>query len=191
MGTPTHPKPVKLFAALLANSAELFRSAEGDLAGLLGSIDSRSRTLPWEVTDYYCKEMGSGLLRRFVSFSPLISPEVLPEIKLGTQGLEEKYRRIEDEKRGRRVNIDPGYLDAGKVVLASTKDASHRICLRSGIYAETTLLFHDGSFHPYGHTYPDYLWPETRSFFAALRSLYLSQLRQSAGGGREGQGKNP
>jgi len=180
MGTPTHPKPVKLFAALLSNQADLFGSVEGDLVGLLGPIDSSTRTLPWEVTDYYCEEMGSGLLRRFVSFSPLISPEVLPEIKLGTQGLEEKYRRIEDEKRGRRVNIDPGYLDAGKVVLASTKDASHRICLRSGIYAETTLLFHDGSFHPYGHAYPDYLWPETLSFFAALRSLYLSQLRQSA-----------
>jgi hypothetical protein len=191
MGTPTEPKPVKLFAALLANSAELFHSTERDLASLLGSIDSSSQTLPWEVTNYYSEEMGAGLLRRFVSFSPLMAPEALPEIKLATQGLEEKYRRIEVDRRGRRVNIDPGYLDVGKAVLASTKGASHRIYLRSGIYAETTLLFRDGSLQPYEHTYPDYLWPEARSFFAALRALYLSQLRQLASGSRETQGRSP
>lgn len=178
MGTPREPKPVKLFVALLSRHEELFSSVEGDLKALFGSIDSASGPLPWAVTDYYEKEMGSGLLRRFVSFGPLIPPERLPEIKLRTQGWEENYQWMEGVKRGRRINIDPGYLDAGKVVLASTKNASHRIYLRSGIYGETTLLFHSGSFHPFAYTYPDYLWPETIAFFSELRSLYLNQLRQ-------------
>lgn len=176
---PKEPKPVKLFAALLSNHGELFPSVEGDLKTLFGSLDSARGPSPWEVTDYYEEEMGSGLLRKFVSFGPLISPERLPEIKLRTQVLEENYQWTKGEKRGRRINIDPGYLDAGKVVLASTKDASHRIYLRSGIYGETTLFFHSGSFRPFAHTYRDYLWPETFSFFAALRTLYLSQLKQS------------
>ena len=32
----------------------------------------------------------------------------------------------------RQVNIDPGYLTEAKVVLATTKDYSHRICRRAG-----------------------------------------------------------
>ena len=177
MGTPKEPKPVKLFIALLSRHKELFSSVDRDLSALFGSIDSTSGPLPWTVTDYYKEEMGPGLLRRFVSFTPLISPEKLPEIKLTTQELEGNYQWVEAGKRGRRVNIDPGYLDVGKVVLASTKSASHRIYLGYGICGEITLLFHDGSFHPFVYTYPDYLWPETLSFFTSLRSLYLKQLK--------------
>ena len=178
MGIPKEPKPAKYFVALLTADAELLSSVQGDLRVLLGAVDSSSPTLPWAVTDYYEKEMGSGLLRSFVSFVPLVSPERLPEVKLKTHELEEKYQWGESEKKGRTVNIDPGYLDSGKVVLASTKNASHRIYLSSGIYGEATLLYHGGSFHPFAYTYPDYLWPETLSFFTALRSLYLNQLKR-------------
>jgi hypothetical protein len=76
------------------------------------------------------------------------------------------------------VNLDPGYLEAGKLVLASTKNASQRIYLRAGIYAEATLLYYEGAFHGCSYTYPDYLWPQTLAFFIRLRALYLQQLRQ-------------
>ena len=79
---------------------------------------------------------------------------------------------------GRRVNIDPGYIEAGKLVLASTKNASQRIYLRSGIYAEATLLYYEGEFHGCSYTYPDYLWPETLAFLTRLRAIYLQQLRK-------------
>jgi len=179
MGIPKEPKPVKLFMALLSRDPEVFPLVEGRLSGVFGPMDSFSATLPWETTDYYEEEMGSGLLRKFVSFAPLISPEKLPETKLKTHGLEQGCLWSEGERKGRKINIDPGYVDVGKVVLASTKDAAHRIYLRSGIYGEATLLFHGGSFHPFDYTYPDYLWPETLAFFTALRSLYLNQLRES------------
>jgi hypothetical protein len=113
----------------------------------------------------------------------LASPANLAEIKLQTQRVEEKYRTL--EQNGRKVNVDPGYLEAGKVVLASTKNAGHRIYLQSGIYGEVALVYYDGAFQACLHTYPDYLWAETRSFLTSLRSVYLDQLRQPSGSNRE------
>jgi hypothetical protein len=179
MGSPKEPKPVKLFVALLSRDRELFLAAEKELAALFGPAESASASLPWAVTGYYETEMGSALLRKFVSFVPLVSPGELAEIKLKTQGLEERYQWNEGERKGRRINIDPGYLDAGKIVLASTKGALHRVYLGSGIYGEVTLLYRNGSFAPLPYTYPDYLWPETLAFFTGLRALYLSQLKQA------------
>ncbi len=178
MGTPGEPKPVKYFVALLSVNADLLAAVESDLALILGSIDSHSAVLPWTVSKFYEKEMGPGLWRRFISFAPLISPEKLADMKLATQQLEKKFRSANPPEFGRRVNLDPGYLEAGKVVLASTKNASHRIYLRSGIYAEATLLYYDGGFHESSYTYPDYLWPSTLDFFSSTRSLYLRQLKQ-------------
>lgn len=179
MGTPIEPKSVKLLVALLCNHDSLFPSVEGELRALFGSIDTASLIYRWTVSSYYEKEMGPGLLRRFVSFGPLISPDRLPEIKAMAHDVEAIHYWVEGDRRGRKVNIDPGYLEASKVVLASTKNASHRIYLRSGIYGEATLTFYDGHFQPCPYTYPDYRWPETLSFFSDLRQLYLRQLTQS------------
>jgi Domain of unknown function (DUF4416) len=179
MGTPGDPKPAKYFVGLLSSDIDLLNSVETDLAVIFGAIDARSETLPWNLSKFYENEMGAGLLRRFVSFSQLDSPGNLPDIKLKTQLVEEKYRWAVSERKGRRVNIDPGYLEAGKVVLASTKNAGHRIYLKSGIYGETTLLYFDGAFRACPHTYPDYLWAETLVFLTSLRSVYLGQLRKA------------
>ena len=83
--------------------------------------------------------MGPKILRKFVSHLPLIQPDRLAEIKIISQELEMAHLRVKGGKKGRQVNIDPGCLDASKVVLATTKDASHRIYLSSGIYGEATL----------------------------------------------------
>lgn len=178
MGIPSEPKPAKYFVALLSSGLEHLTSAENDLVSVLGSIDARSETLPWVVSSFYEKEMGPRLLRRFVSFAPLLSPEKLAEVKLATQQVEERNRDTTMNPFGRRVNLDPGYIEAGKLVLASTKNASQRIYLRSGIYAEATLLYYEGKFHGCSYTYPDYLWPETLAFLNRLRAIYLQQLRE-------------
>lgn len=178
MGIPSEPKPAKYFVALLSSDLEHLTSAENELVSVLGSIDARSETLPWVVSSFYEKEMGPRLLRRFVSFAPLLSPEKLAEVKLATQQVEERNRDTTMNPFGRRVNLDPGYIEAGKLVLASTKNASQRIYLRSGIYAEATLLYYEGKFHGCSYTYPDYLWPETLAFLSRLRAIYLQQLRE-------------
>jgi hypothetical protein len=177
MGIPVDPKPAKYFVGLLSSDIVLLDSVETDLTALLGPVDGRSETLPWNLSRFYEDEMGTGLLRRFVSFSRLISPGNLADIKLQAQEVEKKYRWSGPGREGRRVNIDPGYVEAGKVVLASTKDAGHRIYLRSGIYGEATLLYYDGAFQASPRTYRDYLWTETLAFLTALRSAYLDQLR--------------
>ncbi len=177
MGIPRKPKPAKYFVALLSPNQEYLSGVENDIINLLGAIDYRSPTVSWTASRFYEREMGPKLLRQFVSFEPLRSPEKLAEVKLATQQLEEKHRRLEMQPSGRKVNIDPGYVEAGKVVLASTKNASQRIYLRSGIYAEATLLYYEGGFHGCSYTYPDYLWPETLAFLTSLRSIYLKQLR--------------
>lgn len=159
---------------MLSSDADLLAATRADLSPILGDSDAISEIVPWTASNFYQTEMGPGLLRCFVSFSTLRSPEDLAAIKLETQRLEDVHR---GPGGGRRVNLDPGYLDAYKVVLASTKNAGQRIFLRAGIYGEATLLYHDGSFHGLEYTYRDYLWPPTLAFFAKLRTDYLAQLR--------------
>lgn len=178
MGIAREPKPAKYFVALLSWSLEHLSRAEIDLAAILGAVDGRSESLSWNVSSFYEKEMGAGLLRRFISFERLASPEKLAEVKLATQQWEGNNRGSLAGPCGRQVNLDPGYIEAGKLVLATTKNASHRIYLRAGIYAEATLLYYNGGFHGCPYTYPDYLWPQTLEFFTRLRALYLQQLRE-------------
>ena len=177
MGTPKEPRPAKYFVALLSSNTDLLTAVESDLSAILGTVDARSEIVSWTVSRFYEEEMGRGLLRRFLSFSALRSPGELAAIKLQTQEIEDKHRDKTAKPPGRRVNLDPGYLEAGKVVLASTKNAGHRIYLSAGIWGEATLLFYDGVFQPCPHTYPDYLWPETLAFLTAVRASYLDQLR--------------
>jgi uncharacterized protein DUF4416 len=176
MGTVRQPQPAKYFVALLSSSADLLTIVERELAAIFGEVDGRSEIMPWTASKFYEKEMGAGLLRRFLSFLPPASPENLAGAKLRTQQIEEQYR--ERGSGGRQVNLDPGYLDVYKVVLASTKNACQRIYLHSGIYGEATLLYYDGGFHGLEYTYPDYLWPETLAFLTTLREVYVAQLRQ-------------
>jgi hypothetical protein len=178
MGTAREPRPAKYFVALLSSDNDLLTPVESHLSSILGEIDRRSEIVPWTASNFYEKEMGPELLRRFVSFANLRSPADLAAIKVRTQRLEDAYRAI--DSGGRRINLDPGYLDAYKVVLASTKNASQRIYLGSGIYGEATLLYHNGTFHGLEYTYRDYLWPETLAFLTQARAHYLTQLREIA-----------
>jgi uncharacterized protein DUF4416 len=176
MGAANPPKPVKYFVAFLAASSGLIAELSRDLATLLGEVDGESSVVPWSASKFYQAEMGADLHRGFLSFAPPRSPAELAGIKLGTQKIEERYRR--QDTGGRRVNLDPGYLDSFKVVLASTKNAGQRVYLDGGIYAEVTLSYRAGGFHRLPYTYADYLWPTTLAFMTRLRAVYLEQLRQ-------------
>jgi len=71
----------------------------------------------------------------------------------------------------RPLNLDPGLVQLGKFLLASTKDQGHRIFLRDGIFAEVTLRFHAGAFEPWPWTYADYREPEVLRFLGEAREL--------------------
>jgi hypothetical protein len=75
----------------------------------------------------------------------------------------------------RTVNLDPGYLCAGKLVLATTKNQQHRLYLGQGIYGEVALRFRAGAWQPWEWTYPDYRSPEYAQVFAEIRRLFMRQ----------------
>src|SRR5690349_24327932 len=127
MGTPKEPTPVKYFVGILSAETDLIRAAEEDLSQLLGPLEARSELLSWTASKYYEKEMGDGLWRRYVSFARLQSPTALANVKLATNAIEQGYHRTGNDSR--RVNLDPGYIESGKLVLASTKNANQRIYL--------------------------------------------------------------
>src|SRR5215467_4507809 len=119
MGIPREPKPVKYFIALLSYEPGLITAIEDDLTAILGTVDCRSEVLSWTASMYYEKEMGPGLLRRFVAFELLAAPNTLADIKMATQRIEENHRHEAPSPLGRKINLDPGYIESTKVVLAS------------------------------------------------------------------------
>jgi len=178
MGTIRTPHPVKLFVGMLAGNIELFEIAQTELASRFGTIDAASEIMPFDFTDYYTDEMGPNLLRKFVGFSRSINPKELASIKLFTNDLEESISEQLGSER-RLVNLDPGYISLSKLVLASTKDYSHRIYLSDGIFAEVTLHYSHHCFNPWPWTYPDYKTDAYCRFFESLRNQHLEALRKS------------
>jgi hypothetical protein len=176
MARPRLAKPVKLVVGLLAGDVDLLRRARQLLIHDYGAVDLESDVWPFDQTDYYEPEMGPGLNRWFLSFERLIRPDSLAEIKRQTNELEQ---RIADDcllpDRQRPVNIDPGYLDLARLVLATTKDRSHRIYLGAGIYAEVTLVYSAGAWQGQPWTYPDYRRPDYHEFFQRVRRRYHAQ----------------
>jgi len=147
------------------------------LSRAFGPIDLESPLLDFVHSDYYKEEMGPGLKRKFLSFEKLFDLKGVYKVKLRTNLIEKKFSA--DGKR--KVNIDPGYLTAARVVLASTKDFAHRLYLGRGIYGEVTLLYQRKDFQALPWTYPDYRSEACRQFFRELRSVYMAQLAASGG----------
>ena len=175
MGAVRPPAQVKLFCALLVAPTISIREVETVLEQTYGTIVLRTAPLPFTQTTYYEREMGSHLTRLYVAFDPLISIATLATVKHTTNGLEAMWSTAQGQ---RRANIDPGYLDLAKVVLASTKDHSHRLYIGDGIFAEVTLRYRQRAFQPWEWTYPDYRVPATLAFFQQLRALYKTQQRR-------------
>ncbi len=162
-----------MIVGMFSNKVALFGEAKNILEEKYGTPDYESQILSFDKTDYYAEEMGEDLKRIFFSFVKLINPEDLAEIKIFTNSVEDKFL----VKGKRQINIDPGYLSLSKLVLATTKDYSHRIHLKEGIYAEATLRFARGTFVPYEYTYPDYRTPEYISIFSQIRQFYLNRIK--------------
>lgn len=175
MGIITGPGPVKLFVGMLSNDVTLFDRMKERLQDIYGPVDLESPVWPWEYTHYYAEEMGEGLKRKFLFFERLMSPDTISDIKVTTNKLEQDFVNAGG---GRRINLDPGYLDAAKLVLVSTKDYSHRIYLGKGIYGEVTLIYKEGAFQTLPYTYPDYGSNEYRELFSRARTLYQTQVYQ-------------
>ena len=165
---------VKLFVGLLVADPGILNEVERQLIAEFGPIDHRSDILPFEFTDYYAVEMGDIIDRLFLSFERLIKADDLSALKLATNSLEEDACGATSEI-ARPINIDPGYIELSKVVLASTKNSYHRICIGNGIFAGVTMQFKNNNYHFFPWTYPDYKSTECQRFFLRVRQIYRSQ----------------
>ena len=169
MGKINPTEKVKLIAGLISNDEALLDKIGARLESVLkNKVDFESDVIDFNYTDYYGKEMGGALKRKFLSFKNLVPLERISKVKLLTNDLEKKL--LIDGKR--TINIDPGYIDMAKLVLFSTKDYAHRIHIGNGIFAEVTLHYKDKRFNFWPWTYPDYKSEEYALCFGKIRDIY-------------------
>ena len=173
MLTRYFPFPVKLVCGFIYTQEELYLKAKAVLERKFGRIDFESQVIPFTFTNYYYKEMGEPLFRRFVAFTRLKKIDDFVAIKLFCMRVEHKFA----SRSRRTVNIDPGYLNEAKFVLITTKDFYHRLYLGRGIYAEVTLYYSDGDLRDFPTTYPDYRSLSYKKILLAIRNRYQSQIR--------------
>lgn len=180
MGTPADPSPVLLILAAFSQYAEALAWAQTKAESAWGPVALVSPAFEFTETDYYRATMGAGLKKQFLAFEKPIDPARLVDLKHQTNAWEAEYAAAATHSQSRPLNLDPGYITLAKLVLASTKDHSHRMYLGRGIYAELTLNFRGGGWQAHEWTYPDYRREDFQEFFVRCRD-YLKQ--HSRGGG--------
>ncbi|MCX8094485.1 MAG: DUF4416 family protein, partial [Candidatus Goldbacteria bacterium] len=71
MGEIKKPLPEKLVVAFIYKEEEIYVRAKEMLQEKFDSVDFESEKLSFTYTDYYNKEIGDNLIRRFISFKEL------------------------------------------------------------------------------------------------------------------------
>ena len=165
---------VKLICAVTYASDIDLDEVITSLEGAFGLTDGRSEAINFNHTDYYTEEMGKDLKKIILSFEHPFKADNLWLAKRTANDIELIYK----VNGKRKVNLDPGYLELSKLVLASTKNFSHRIYLNQGIYGEVTMLFADNKFIKLPWTYPDYLDDEFQAFLLKTREMFKKSIPQ-------------
>jgi hypothetical protein len=182
MGQPTPHPPASLLVAAFSRHGEALDWARGRAIEAWGPTALESPAFAFDNTDYYRASMGEGLRKVFWLFKRPFDPAELVDIKLETNRWEEEYVAQAGHAEPRPLNLDPGYLTLGKLVLASTKDFAHRIYLDQGIYAEITLYYRHRRWQDHPFTFADYRREDYQQFFSECREYLHEQAR--AGGRR-------
>lgn len=162
------------FTAILASDIMAYEDVSEALVTRYGPPAFRFNPRAFDHSEYYSDEMGDGLLKGFLAFPPPFHPGKLALRKRQTRELEWYYGHEETDGFHRIVNLDPGYVNLSQVVLATSKNFSHRIYLRDGVFAEVTLLYHAAGWEKLPWSYPDYLIPDVQDFLTQCR-FHLKQ----------------
>jgi hypothetical protein len=173
----SHPElfpPVLPVVSVLYTNRSSCDDVLASLKNLFGDVVLFSEPFPFDMTDYYESEMGTGIVRVWLCFSPLANPADLPLWKNRCVELEDTV-----SSGGRRsVNIDPGYLDHGKLVLASCKPAPDKIYMRDGVFAHTCLVYRRGQFHGPEHSFADFIDGRFNNFFRNAKQLLRELIKE-------------
>jgi hypothetical protein len=170
MGVPREPTYSLLVVACFSRHSDALDWAAERLTRRFGPVVLTSLDFDFHHTKYYDATMGPGLRKRFLVFEAMVPADCLPDVKWFTIGLEQELAGAGRFPEERPLNLDPGLIQLGKFLLASTKDQAHRIYLHDDIFAEVTLRFQAGAFEPWPWTYADYREQEVREFLNQARA---------------------
>ena len=155
--------------AVLSRALEILTREFGETDGC-----SEEFSFSKEFSTYYDEEIGGEGLRRIYSFKRTVDPSRQAEIKKRTNEIESEF----SIDGNRRINLDPGFINHGRLLLATTKKAGFRIPLSDGIYTEMTLFYARGQWHKLPWTYRDYQSERVQRFITKVRENYLAERRE-------------
>ncbi len=165
----------KLIVGVIYNSADIYDRAIKMLTDAFGKIDGESERFSFskEFSDYYDDELGGEVQRVILSFEEPVDASRQAEIKEMTNDME----KVLSVGKDRKINLDPGFINHGRLMLATTKKAGFRIPLKNGIYTELTLYFEKGEWHSLPWSYRDYKSEKVQKFITEVRENYLAWRR--------------
>ncbi|MEE8170959.1 MAG: DUF4416 family protein [Phycisphaerae bacterium] len=177
MGAIRPAPAAKLICGILAVDEAARERAVELLNREFGDVELRSAIWPFTWTDYYEDEMGPKLLRQIVAFSGRFRPETIVAVKIAANRMESELATEWARRSDRRpVNLDPGYVTEGQLILATTKPREHRVYLGEGIHAECTLRYQQRGWKSWPWTYPDYASETYHAFLTDVRNRLRAEI---------------
>lgn len=163
----------KLIVGIIFPTDELYEKIIEILTEKFGPIDFMTEEFSFseEFSSYYDEEIGGEARRKILSFEKLVDPSRQAEIKTYTNGIEAQF----SENGNRKINLDPGFISHGRLMLATTKKTGFRVPLSDGIYTELTLFYARGGWQRFPWTYRDYQSKRVQDFLTVVRKRYLEQ----------------
>ena len=170
-------EPEKLIIGVIYHDPRVFERAMEILTEKFGAYDFVCREFSFseEFSTYYDEELGGEGMRRIYSFERLVDPAEQADIKEYTNELE---RALSGDSEGRKINLDPGFINHGRLMLATTKPTGFRIPLKNGIHTELTLFYARGRWNKFPWTYRDYQSEHVQNFLTQVRKKYLEQRKE-------------
>lgn len=165
---------VKLIAGVIHNDKVPKQKMIESMERAFGELEEISPDWLFTFSDYYEKEMGSPLFRFWVSCKKLAREGDLVDMKLRALSIEKKFSC----GASRCVNIDPGFIDFHKVVLASVKYGGNKLYAGCGVYLDITLLYEKEEFRPNIWTFPDLKSTLYHNFFIKVRERFRTQIKE-------------
>lgn len=184
---PAAPKVLLIFAAF-SSFDDLLDRTPGIIGEHFGPVGLASDRFEFTETDYYAEEMGQPIKKQFFCCSDLFDADFLNEAKIRCNAIEASIAATNQYPVARPLNIDPGYIDGGKLALASTKGPPHRFYIGQGIYVESTLSFRKNVWVEWPWTYRDFKRADYHHFLHAARRYFLERRRSANACGQPSDG---
>ena len=177
MGAVYEFEKEKLIIGVIYHEKDILDKAMAILTAEFGPVEAVSEEFSFseEFSTYYDEEIGGEGFRRIYSFKELIDPARQADIKIRTNEIEAEF----SDNGKRKINLDPGFINHGRLMLATTKETGFRVPLKDGIYTELTLFWARGGWQRFPWSYRDYQSERVQKFITEVRRSYLAERRKN------------